>query len=246
MTQDTSKPYRADPYADEELVPFDVRDYSGRRAMWMLGGLVLIGLIAAIVIFNLYQPGVRDRAEPPLISAEETPYKIEPENPEGEVTPNQDKEVYDVLNGTAEVKPVENTITAETPAELPDKATIVVDGDEPAEVKEPEIKEPEPVIEQPAVQPAPRPRVQSGGSNYVVQVASVRSQAVAEQTWTTVSRNFSDIIPSSAYSDIKRVDLADKGIYFRLRIAGLASQDAAKRLCDQLKSRDQACYVTSK
>ncbi len=249
MNQDSPDHFRADPYANEELVPFDARDYSGKRAMWMLIGLIGVAVIAAVIIFNLYQPGTRDRDAPPRISADNTPYKIEPEDAQGEVTPNQDKEVYDVLNGTAETGEVTNRVETEEPIKMPDTATVVVEGSQPAETTkpaEPEVKAPEPV-ETKTIQPEPvQPRVTSGGSNYVVQVASVRTEADANRIWSGVNSKFSSVLPRGSYSDIKRVDLGDKGIYYRLRVAGLSGQDAAKALCDRMKSENQACFVTKK
>ncbi len=251
MTQDSPDHFRADPYANEELVPFDARDYSGKRAMWMLLGLIGVAIIAAVVIFNLYQPGVRDRDAPPQISAENSPYKIEPEDAQGEVTPNQDKEVYDVLNGTAETGEVTNRIEAEEPIKMPDSATVVVEGSEPVSTEttkpaEVEIAAPEPVEVKPVTPPPSRPSPSSSGSDYVVQVASVRTEADANRIWSGVNSKFSTVLPRGTYSDIKRVDLGDKGIYYRLRVAGLSSQDAAKALCDRMKAGDQACFVTKK
>ncbi len=248
MTQENQDRLRIDPYADEELVPFDVRDYSGKRAMWMLIGLIVLALIAALIIFNLYQPGTRDRDAPPQISADNTPYKVEPEDRQGEVTPNQDKEIYDAMNGNTSTDEVTNRIDVEEPIKMPDSATVIVEGQD-AEAQEPEVKTPEPVKveEQPVKRPEPvvrQPVIASGSSDYVVQVASVRTEADAQRIWNGVQSKFSGIMPSGSTSDVKRVDLGDKGIYYRLRVIGLADQDAAKRLCDAMKSRDQACFVT--
>ena len=248
MTQDNQDRLRVDPYADEDLVPFDVRDYSGKRAMWMLIGLIGVALIAAFIIFNLYQPGTRDRDAPPRISAENTPYKIEPDDPQGEVTPNQDKDVYDVMNGKSETEEVTNRIDVEEPIELPDSATVIVEGQEPeTDDPKPVESKPEPVevkAPEPETPPVRQPTRTSGGSDYVVQVASVRTEADAQRIWGNVQSKFSGILPSGSYSDVKRVDLGDKGIYYRLRVMGLSDQDAAKRLCDSMKARDQACFVT--
>ena len=73
----------ANASADEELAPFDVRDSSGKSGMIKLAlGLGFL-LILALLILKVYQPGVRDRAAPPKITAENTPFKIKPENEGG-------------------------------------------------------------------------------------------------------------------------------------------------------------------
>jgi cell division septation protein DedD len=90
----------------------------------------------------------------------------------------------------------------------------------------------------------PTPR--TGGNEYVVQVASVRSQSDAEAVWRKLESRFSNVLNSGLYADIKRVDLAEKGIYYRTRIAGLEDREAAKSLCNVLKASNQACYVTKR
>jgi len=79
-----------------------------------------------------------------------------------------------------------------------------------------------------------------------VQVASVRSESAAQDIWNKTEAKFGDVIGSNMYADIKYADLAEKGIYYRLRVAGISSKEAASRLCEQFKARDQACFVTRK
>lgn len=240
MTNDTEH-YRADPYVDDDLVPFDARDYSDRRAMRLL--LVSVGLLLllAFLLFKLYYQGTRDRSAPPRINADATPYKVEPENPGGAITPNQDKAVYDVMNGTASTGTVE-TQPIEEPIQVPDKATIVIAGEEPVEQVEPQ----DPVREIPAPRPAAPDIPAAVDGNFVVQIASVRSREDAERIWSEMGNKFSDVLPIGSYADIKRADLGDKGIYYRLRVAGLDDKTAASRLCDRFKARNQACFVARK
>lgn len=237
MSQEHEENFRADIYGEDDLVPFDVRDYSGRRAMWILLALVALLLIAAISIFKMYQAGVRDRGTPPRILAEVDPYKITPENPGGEVTPNQDKTVYDVMNGTTRAETVVKGPGAEEPVLLPKSATIVVETPK----SQPALPKPVPVRKPASTAPKPVP---SSSGAYVVQVASVRTYGAAQDLWNDINRKFSDVLPAGSGPDIRRVDLNEKGIYFRLRVAGLANKDVAGRLCSQFKARKQSCFVT--
>ena len=41
----------------------------------------------------------------------------------------------------------------------------------------------------------------------------------------------------------QRADLGERGIYYRLRINGFASREAANEYCQTLQSRGQACLV---
>jgi len=236
-------------YSDEEeLTPFDVRDSSGRSGLLKLFlGLGFL-LAIALIVLKVYQPGVRDRNSPPKIHAEKTPFKIEPEDAGGVQTPDQDKAVYDVMNGKAPEETVNPKPIPEDPSSLPGKANIqlepatVITGTIEKPAKTPETK---PVIDKPVVIP-PVAKTPTGGSNFVVQVASVRSQSAANDIWTMVSADNSDIIGTGLYADIKRADLEERGIYYRLRVAGLADKAAADRLCDQFKARQQSCFVTRK
>ena len=79
---------------------------------------------------------------------------------------------------------------------------------------------------------------------HVVQVASVRSQAGAQDIQNDLQPKLGALLPTGSYFDIARANVDGKGIYYRLRVEGLADQSAAKRLCQAFKSRNQACYVT--
>jgi len=81
-------------------------------------------LVLALVIFNVYQPGTRDRTAPPTINADKTPFKVRPETPGGEVTPNQNKEIYKVMDGKAIDGDVTLQKSAEVPIQIPDSAKV--------------------------------------------------------------------------------------------------------------------------
>ncbi len=238
MSDDTAH-YRIDPYAEDELVPFDARDYSGKRAMRLLIIFVVALLLAAFLLFKLYYDGTRDRNAPPRINAEKTPFKVELENPGGAVTPNQDKTIYDVMNGRVKEEVVVPAQSAELPINMPDKATIVVEDDTP-------------IVKPPVVRDIPAPKPVSPAtplaidSDYVVQIASVRTRDDAERLWNELNQKFNAGLPRATYADIRRADLGDRGIFYRLRVAGLESKGSAEHLCDRLKSHNQACFVTRK
>lgn len=232
-------------YQSEPLVPFDVREQTGRRSIMILAGVILALLTIALVIFLTYQPGTRDRDIAPRISADKAPFKVAPDNPGGAQTPDQDKAVYDVMAGKDVNETVSPAPGPEQPLEMPSTANIQLETDTQSAAAAPApIAQTQPKVA--PAKPAPKPisnPVASGGSDYVVQIASVRNEGDARDLWDSVSTKFSGVITRGLYSDIKRVDLDDKGIYYRLRVAGLRDEVAAKRLCDQFKARGQACLV---
>lgn len=223
---------------EDRLQPFDVREREGWNPMIKLA-LVAAGLlIAAFIVLRLYTPGVRDRSDPPRITADNTPFKVKPEEVGGVQTPNQDKVVFEVMDGNSP----EGVSTPEPRPEAPIKM----------EAPKPVVKAPAPRPVQ-STTPAPRPvvtqpqtsTVASRGSDWVVQVASTRSQDDARKVWDTINGKFPGLV-SGKYADIKRADLGDKGIYYRTRIAGLVDKTAAQSLCASFKAAGQACFVAKR
>ncbi|WP_203292144.1 SPOR domain-containing protein [Maricaulis parjimensis] len=114
--------------------------------------------------------------------------------------------------------------------------------------------EPEPQPEPPASEPvrdpepAPQPVTPPAssavdlGGDWVVQIASFRSEADAEAAWVAFRTRFSDIA-SGAAPDVLSVEIPDRGTYHRLRIAAFASRDSAVEFCSTLQSRGQDCLV---
>ena len=253
-------------FEPEPISPFDPQDNTGRRAMVLLG-LTFGGLfLVAILVFRLYQPGVRDRADPPFIAADDTPFRTVPAEDVTET--DLGAEIYASLEGNAP------DAVVDAPAgvladELPDIMEIEVEpvrtaaesvADEPtpapvrgADIPSPQPARPEPAQTQPAqtqptrtqpVRAATPPPAAGGSSDWVVQVASLRSDVEAQATFATVASRFASDLPGSAYADVARADLAEKGIYYRVRVAGLADKTAANRLCNTFKAQGQACFVT--
>jgi len=228
------------PGSEDPSQPFDVRAQSGRGGMFKLASLVVFLLILAFVISKLFASGTREREQIPRILADNTPYKEVPLERGGAQTPNQDKEIYQVLNGTSTEATVKTVPVAEEPLPKPEPiskpaANVVIKS---AETTQP-IQQ-EPVI----VKPLPRSDNYSG--NYVVQVAALRSQSEAETMWSNLTGKMGTILTASHFYDIKRVDLGSRGIYYRLRVSGIANKAAANQLCQKLKAVKQDCIVTLK
>ncbi len=263
MTNTDNDIFSAAGNADEELTPFDVRDSSSKSGIIKLALGFGFLLALALIILKVYQPGVRDRDAPPKISADNTPFKVELEDAGGVETPDQDKTVYEVMDGKTPDETVTTMPGAEVPIELPKTANIKVD---PAPTAiAPAKPKPKPVAPRPQaanpsgsvkaagpgyVKSAPSApagsTIRTGSSDYVVQVASVRTAQAAQDIWNKTEVKFGDVINSQMYADIKYADLAEKGVYYRLRVAGLADKSAASALCDTFKARGQACFVTRK
>ncbi|MEP3655001.1 MAG: SPOR domain-containing protein [Litorimonas sp.] len=230
--------------AQDALQPFDVRQREGLNPMIKLA-LVAAGLLlAAFIVMKLYTPGVRDRSDPPRITADNTPFKVKPAEAGGAQTPNQDKVVFEVMDGNS-------PDTNATPDAAPEEP-IKIEAPEPVveqPVREPIAPRTEPApTTRPAVTTPSRPTASAPASvksDWVVQVASTRSEADAKAVWTTLKNKFPGLV-SGTYADVKRADLGDKGIYYRTRVAGLADKSAAQSLCSSFKAAGQACFVAKR
>lgn len=248
MTQNNNDIFSAaNASANEELAPFDVRDSSNRSGLIKLALGFGFLLLLALIILKVYQPGTRGRTEPPKITANSAPFKIKPDDAGGVATPNQDKTVYDVMDGKKPHETVTPSPSPEVPIKLPKSANIQVDS-APITIPKPVVSKP--VVKAPTVTPAVKtpkaPTIAVGDSEWVVQVASVRSQGDAQDVWNRVSNKFDNVLSSGHYADIKYADLAEKGVFYRLRVAGLPDKPAASRLCSAFEAQGQACFVTRK
>ncbi len=239
MTEPHDDIHNRDPYADDELVPFDVQGYSGNRGMWLLGLLFLLALIIIFVLFKIYQPGVRDRNQAPQIEAAEAPDKVRNETAALSEDSEMDLEIYNAMNGESSDKPVKVTESSEQPAEREGSVEI-------------SVAEPTPIVSAPEPKPAPivntptAPATTTADSRHVVQLASLRSRSAAEETWAAFNKSHGSILPRGTYMDVVRADVPNKGTFYRLRLAGLADKATADQICSRLKSRNQSCFTTTK
>ncbi|TVR84181.1 MAG: SPOR domain-containing protein [Rhodospirillales bacterium] len=84
----------------------------------------------------------------------------------------------------------------------------------------------------------------SAGGSYRVQLASVRSRADAEAEWRRLSRRHGDLLgPLSP--DYSSAEVADRGVFYRLRAGPLRDAQQARRLCAALAERNVGCMVVS-
>lgn len=83
----------------------------------------------------------------------------------------------------------------------------------------------------------------AAGGKSVIQLGAYRSEEEAQAQWNKMhlkQKELSDKKPT-----IIRADLGAKGIYYRLRVTGLASGSEAKSICNALAAKRQACIIVS-
>ncbi|EYR82400.1 SPOR domain-containing protein [Shinella sp. 838] len=78
--------------------------------------------------------------------------------------------------------------------------------------------------------------------SYVIQIASLPSEAEAQKSYNSLSSKFSSVIGGRGV-DIKKAEIPNKGTYFRVRIPA-GSREEANSLCSRYKSAGGSCLVT--
>lgn len=97
---------------------------------------------------------------------------------------------------------------------------------------------------QPASTPTPGQSIASlidSISGHRIQLASVRSEDQAQATWARIKRGNEDVLGGLTMRAV-RVDLGDRGIYYRVQ-AGPLDEAGAQSACAKLKSRSVDCIV---
>lgn len=80
----------------------------------------------------------------------------------------------------------------------------------------------------------------SAGGNAMIQLGAYRSEQEASDAWKKMHLSQKEL--SDKKPLIVRADLGAKGVYYRLRVAGLAPAEA-KSMCSSLSAKGQACIV---
>jgi cell division septation protein DedD len=99
-------------------------------------------------------------------------------------------------------------------------------------------------------QPTPAPREvakavatqPAAGGAYRVQIGALRSEEDAQKVIAQAKKSSGDLISGLSF-DVRRADLGEKGIYYRVQLGPLADAAAASGLCDKLKDRKLGCMV---
>jgi SPOR domain len=75
----------------------------------------------------------------------------------------------------------------------------------------------------------------SGGGGYLVQVSSQKNEADAQASYRALQGKYPSVLGSQT-SVVKRVDLGEKGVYYRAFAGPFSSVDQATQVCSNLKA----------
>jgi cell division septation protein DedD len=98
---------------------------------------------------------------------------------------------------------------------------------------------PSPPVATPAANPSPQ--VAAGGG-YRLQLGALRTEDAAQQEWQRLQRAQPDLLGKLTLTTA-RVDLGDKGIFYRIQAGPIADPVEAAQSCTALKSRNVGCIL---
>jgi cell division protein FtsN len=75
----------------------------------------------------------------------------------------------------------------------------------------------------------------SGGGGYLVQVSSQKNEADAQSSYRVLQGKYASVLGSQSVL-VKRVDLGEKGVYYRAFAGPFSSADQATQVCNSLKA----------
>ena len=88
----------------------------------------------------------------------------------------------------------------------------------------------------------PPPKVQAQPTGWSVQLSSAKDEKLAWGIWDKLKAKHKVLADQQPI--VVRADLGTRGIFYRLRLAGFASSNAASAACSKLKSQGLSCYVS--
>lgn len=256
------------PVSEEETV-----EETGFSMQKIIAGGAIVFVAASVAgliyLYHQYQTGDQP---PRRIAADTSPVKVRPENPGGMNIPDQDKKIFDQMQGRGGTSGKVNiTKQPEQPvAKLPDnqkdaalqvpKDKVVADPQKTAskavtqskdksDVQQPVLKKQTPAEKSKPKAKAktqPKPAVKAGTEGYDfyrVQLGSFLTERTAKNAWRQVRRNHSNL--TKDMQDYISQAVVSGKTYYRLSIGPLDNRTAADNTCLYFKTRGQACFVVS-
>lgn len=257
---DTPSAAMPPPPLREPVTPAE--SLGGLPRRWILGGLVVLVVAGLGVAWWAWQAADTTAAggQVPLIQAPTEPVRVRPDDPGGLDIADRDKLVYRRLSEGEPPPAVERllpppeepqppprpkpatpaAVAPEPPAEPGEAPAAAAPGvSEPGLEQPPEVAaEPQPVAAASKAAEAPPPV--TGG--YQIQLASVHTEPQAMSEWKRIRARNKDLL-GTLEAHVSRVDLAARGVWYRLRAGPVGGAEDARALCATLKQRKVGCLV---
>jgi hypothetical protein len=100
--------------------------------------------------------------------------------------------------------------------------------------------------QQAPVQSAPPPAVvvqtPPPAGSYVVQVAAQKSEGEAQASWQSLQQRYASVL-GSQQATIRRVDLGERGVFYRAQVGPFTTRAQASEVCQSLKAAGGECVI---
>lgn len=238
----------------------DIDDEGSRLPLLIVIALLVLAAFAGVVWLAYTQGVQRGRSDAPrIIAASPGPDKVAPEKG-GDANPYQGLKIYEQPAPPDEEVADDDTPTGQqtsAPALRPQQTEakpqqLAESPPQPATAPPRSLAKPAPekTPAVPAVTPAahatapaaatPAPVAHTAAGSMMLQIGSYKSQEEANAAWTAYQKKHP--IAGGYSSDVKQVDLGDKGTWYRLRMGPFDSKSAASDFCDKLKADGANCF----
>ncbi|MBQ8671463.1 MAG: SPOR domain-containing protein [Alphaproteobacteria bacterium] len=224
-------------------------------------GIVLAGIVGWFVLAPQYE---HSSDEIPVIRRPQTAIKIKPENPGGMDIPNQDKDVYNIVEKkNIDNTTVENLLPTPEKPKLPDivpdepevdvnaknldeivdnvagEKTNISSEQEKNKIADKATKELEKTLktakeEKKSETKTSAPKVAENGAWQIQLIASKNKDSV-EKTWNNLTAKYS--LLKSYTHEVQSADLGAQGMIYKLRAGSFADKAAAQSVCAALKKQ---------
>ena len=244
------------------------RDSDKNLPKWLPAAVLLVAvggfmLLAWYSYNNVGKQAVKDE-ELLVVEADKTPMKEKPLNAGGMQFPNQDKTIYETFakasSPLARVErvlpppeepmkqvatPTPAPIIEEKPTEKPaEVATIkIAETPKPIEkITEKPVDQKGGVSQTPIVKPKQiKSKLTERGIK--IQLGAYTSEEEAKKDWVRIQKKFA--LFSGKSPQIGKTTVNGK-IFYRLRVGGFSSENAAKSICSTISAKGQGCILAKK
>ncbi len=224
--------------------------------------LLLVGLVVGVWYVLPSSPSL-NKADLPLVRADETPFKIKAEDQGVPGVNHQDKLVYGRIRSDENKPTVEHILpppeaplahSAPPPVQmvdqyLPEDLDLTPGAEQASAPAAPATPPPASIealleeISPDEVAPAVDKPAPSKKGKVAIQLGSLKSHALAKEEWDRLSKKHKAILEGFEPL-IQKVDLgSEQGIYYRLRASGFDTTDSAEKACAALKQEKTDCRV---
>jgi len=148
------------------------------------------------------------------------------------------------ITATVRLPEAEPEAAPETAPPVPETETLLAPEPPAIPAVSPSVPAPAPAVaSEPAPQVAALPDAKTGG--FVVQLAALKAKAGAAPAWARLQKAHPALLSDRELA-IQRVDLGDRGIFYRVQAGFFVERAGASDLCHALKARGQDCLVVKR